>query len=99
MSRVLALAALHVYSPIVFPNLCFSIVARVRTGPPASIIVLLWYQTKVAGGLEWAAHDRLKLEPARRYGGGLGGVMATASGPSAEEETSVSICGRVRLKT
>lgn len=87
---VLALAALHVYSPVVFPNLCFSIVSRVRTGPAASIIVLLWYQAKVAGGLDWAAHDRLKLEPARRNGGGFGGVMATASGPSAEEETNVS---------
>lgn len=50
------------------------------------MICWLWYQVKVAGGLERAEQVRLKLEPDGRNLGGLGGVMATSSGPSAPQQ-------------
>lgn len=86
MRWVLSFVARHVYGSSVFPNPCFSITSRVRTGPAASIICWLWYQTKVAGGLELTEQDRLKLEPDLMTLGGFGGVMVTSSGPSVDQQ-------------
>ena len=79
---VLAFLAPHEYSAISLANPSFSIVSRRRTGPSFSNMVWLRYQMKVAGGLELAEQDRLKLEPTLMYWEGFEGVTLTSSGPS-----------------
>lgn len=83
---VLSLAARHVYSSGVFPNPCFSTSASVSTGPVVFISFWLWYQVKVAAGLEAAAHVRLKAEPFWMNSPTLDGVRVIFSGPSVEKK-------------
>lgn len=82
---VLALLASQEYFPA-FANACAWITFRVRTGPEFSISCWSWNHLKVAGGLETAEQDRLKLEPALMKAGGFGGEMVTSSGPSEEQQ-------------
>lgn len=83
---VLSLLATHENCPASAPNPSSWIFISVSVGPEFFISCWLWNHWKVAAGLDSAEHDRLKSEPALMNWGGVGGAMATISGPSAEGE-------------